>query len=202
MACGKRTDQSQTLMEVITLHMRGLGGDQRAQALGEMVEAALCDACLDAHVAGIIHPVKARRRTLLVSAGLMAAGAALAAVPWGGEVQLGLFGFAALGLGALGLYFGLDRLRKASLRAASAGPQERRRLYAMEALGPHLPGKAGDNELSYVPFIRALTDVRLGDLMAQYQLLPQIAEQLRDKAKERFSQADENLDRAQPVTVD
>lgn len=174
------------MIEVLTLHMRGMSGDKRAQALGEMVQAPLCDSCLDAYVAQQADASAAIRRQALLFGFLMLLGLLLALLPIDFLSQMRLFGYAFALVGAAGLVFGIRSTRERAQQIASASLEQNRARFLPELALKHLPGKAGQNDVSYIPWEDKLCDMTLGELMARYQLLPQIAQQLRDKARQAF----------------
>lgn len=188
-ACGNDTPNDQQFIEVLTLHMRGMGGDRRAQALGERVGAPICDACLDAFIARQADARGAVRRQALLFGGLMLAGLALSLLPPVGTLRLGLFGAALLLVGAAGLFKGTRDARARAAAVAGADRASNRARFLPQAVAAHLPRKAGENDLNYVPWEAGLRGRRTGELAAHHQLLPQIAQQLRERAEAAFSGA-------------
>ena len=116
-------------LEVRTLHVRGLGGEQRVQALGNETESGVCERCAEGQLNLSLNPFLAARSSLISFGAVFAAGLAVIAVTFlllKGEQVFLLLGIAALICGALGV---ADTLRKAKEKSASL-----RALHREEAL--------------------------------------------------------------------
>ena len=75
--------QEMAFQEVLTLHVRAFAGEQRAQALGEVVKTRVCPACLQACVENSLDEKRSLRQ-LILRYGLIS----LAGVKAGSNVNL------------------------------------------------------------------------------------------------------------------
>ena len=186
--CGQAADISLDLQEILTLHIRGLGSQQRVQALGRIIRPGICSDCLDSYIRGILQPGRALLRDGMLYGGLAAAGVLMYVLrtPAGIGLSLKLPGAALVILGAAGFYRAVkDRLSRRDQAQTSSGEDNRAR-FVMEFMGTFLPRKAGDNDVTYVRLTPGLENERLGDLAVRHRLLPEIAGQLRSRAHSHF----------------
>lgn len=178
--CGGRAERALPLREVLTLPIREMGGERRVQALGERLEAAVCDECLRRYMEEIRCPRAAIWRAAALFGGITALGALMVfgLLPLGMDLRLP--GAAALIMGPLGLAQRLLQIRARRAEALAAqGDGEGR--YAHELLSRALPSKEGENDLSYVPLWGPAAGMDAQQLARRYRLLPQIARQLTEQ---------------------
>lgn len=178
-ACGGRADRELNLKEVLTLHVRDLGGEKRVQALGHDVQMALCHGCLDRYIETITKPVAQIKKAVLLFGGIVLAGLLIVLVlPAVIGVDMRLAGFGAIGLGVFGFVKRYQAIEQRKAEALKAGTQKNRETYLMEYVHTLLPKKEGENDLSYVPMNEATAAMNIGTLAATHALLPEIARQL------------------------
>lgn len=177
--CGKAPAYPVRALEVRTLHVRGLGGEQRVQALGDEKRSAVCDACARKQLALALDPFRAAKPQLLgfgavFAAGLVLGAAVLLFVRESRQVFL-LLALAALACGVLGI---ADAVKKAKEKAAAlrALPEEEALAEAAwDVFLAEAPKKEGENDLTYIPVNEKTLRRKNGDLMVLYRLLPEIA---------------------------
>ena len=63
--CGGPADHPVRALEVRTLHVRGLSGESRVQALGDEMSSAVCDCCAREQLALALDPVRAAKKQLV-----------------------------------------------------------------------------------------------------------------------------------------
>lgn len=177
--CGGKADIVLPLKEILTLHVRGMDGDKRVQALGQDLEAGLCHSCLDGYINKVAEPRLEIRKAALLFGGIVLAGIAMMALPAAAlGADLRFPGAGAALIGVLGFWRRYQALHKRSMAARSAGIDENRETYQLEYLHTLLPRKEGENDLSYVPLNAKTAAMNIGTLAAAYGLLPGIAQQL------------------------
>lgn len=180
-ACGTSQAQVYPVQEVLTQHIRGLK-ESRVQALGERLEVALCDACLDAFVHSLVHPQQA-----LTKAGLgFGAMLVLAVVMFfffgaGSVPDLRLAGILLAGFAVLGFRQRYLALRAQQAQAREGSPQAQRERFLDTYLLRVLPTKSGENSQTYIPLTKEVVGMTAAQLMNRFRLLPQIALQLHER---------------------
>ena len=177
--CGNPADYPIKALEVRTLHVRGLGGERRVQALGDEKESAVCSRCAREQLDLSLNPGRTVKKQILpfifvLVAGLVIEAAAFLFIQESRQVFI-LLGIAALICGGLGIY---DSLRKAKEKAASlrALPEtEALEEAAWDVYTAEAPKKENENDLTYIPVNEKTLRRKNGDLMILYRLLPEIA---------------------------
>ena len=113
--CGGPADHSVRALEVRTLHVRGLSGESRVQALGDEMSSAVCDCCAREQLALALDPVRAAKKQLVSFGAVFAAGLLIVAAAFlflKGKKLFVLLGLAALACGVLGIEDALHKARK------------------------------------------------------------------------------------------
>ena len=179
--------QEMAFQEVLTLHVRAFAGEQRAQALGEVVKTRVCPACLQACVENSLDEKRSLRQLILRYGLIGLAGLlllVLSRLPAVGQPAL-LPGVLALGFGGLGFV----RARKAEAerleRLRAMDPEARQRELLPAFILRQLPDKSGENNLSYIPLTEELKNLELPELMARFGLMKEIARQLKGRLEEK-----------------
>ena len=176
--CGSPAELPVRALEVRTLHVRGMAGERRVQALGDEKNSAVCERCAREQQAVSLDPVRAAKSRLLSFGAVIAVGLIIEAVTFLflDRHRIGiLLGIAALVCGALGIY---DILRRAKEKAASLRALPEQDALAEAAWDVYLaeaPKKENENDLSYIPVNEKILARKNGDLMILYHLLPEIA---------------------------
>ncbi len=169
--------------EVLTMHVRAISGEHRVQALGEVIQASVCQACLADYIARKTDE-KRMKRQLLVRHGLISLTGAglllLTQVPAIGRATL-LPGVFVLGFGLIGYFKALKDGRERLKRLAAMDEAGKQQTLLPAFIRHQLPGKAGENDLSYIPLTDSLAGLDLPALMSRYGLLKDIAQQLKDR---------------------
>ena len=184
--CGQQTDNNQALMEVLTQHIRSMSGDKRAQALGEVVPAPVCDQCLDTHIAMQADGKAGMLRQGLLFGGMLVVGIPMTLLPLKLPMQLKFFGAAFMLVGVVGLAMGIRATAEHSRQVKQASLEANRLHFLPQVAAKALPKKSGENDITYVPWHPGLCHMPLQALVDQYHLVPQIAGQLRTRAQEAF----------------
>jgi len=176
--CGSAAASPVRALEVRTLHVRGLSGEQRVQALGNETAGAVCKICAEKQLALLLNPVHAVKPQLIRFGAVFASGLGLEVISllFLKKHQVGiLLGIAALICGTLGIYDAL-RNAKGKSRALAALPEaEALEEAAWEVFSAEAPKKEGENDLTYIPINAKTLARKNGDLMILYHLLPEIA---------------------------
>ena len=154
--CGCETEDVYSYVTVRTMTVRDLKGAKHYEAMGDIVDAPLCDKCIE----DCIQSSKTVRGRLFSVAKLPLAMAAL-----GVAAQFLGLGGAGWVIGAVLLAFGaaifLTELRKlvVSAKEAAAAPDYANRKKALGALAAQvLPKKHNDADLKYIPLLRLMNE--------------------------------------------
>ena len=179
--CGGPAGYPIHALEVRTLHVRSLGGEQRVQALGDSKQSAVCETCARKQLDLSLNPVKAAKPQLIRFGAAFVAGLLIEAVTFlflkeNRQVFL-LLGIAALICGVLGIWDALQKANEKS-RALHALPEpEALEEAAWDVYSAEAPKKEDVNDLTYIPVNGKTLQRKNGDLMILYKLLPEIAVQ-------------------------
>ena len=177
--CGGPAAYPIRALEVRTLHVRGLGGERRVQALGDETHTAVCEACARAQLDLGTDPDRAAKKQILPFAIVLAAGLLIEILTFlfvkeSRQVFI-LLGIAALICGALGIYAALHKAKEKD-RALRALPEtEALEEAAWDVFEAEAPKKEDQNDLTYIPINEKTLSRKNGDLMILYHLLPEIA---------------------------
>ena len=177
-ACGAPGAHPIRALEVRTLHVRGLGGDRRVQALGEFVDSAVCADCAAKTLALERQPLLAGKKRLLGFGTVFLAGLLIESLTFTllhGERVYVLLGIAALICGVLGIVSTLRAAKERSAELAAMEEPAALESAAWDVFTAHASKKDGENDLTYIPVNAASLRRKNGDLMVLYQLLPEIA---------------------------
>ena len=177
--CGGSAEYPIRALEVRTLHVRGIAGERRVQALGDEKQSAVCARCAREQLNLSLNPAQAAGKQILSFGLVLVAGLVIEAISFlfireSRQVFI-LLGLAALVCGGLGIY---DALRKAKEKAASLRelPEtEALEEAAWDVFAAEAPKKEDINDLTYIPVNEKTLRRKNGDLMVLYHLLPDIA---------------------------
>ena len=166
-------------LEVRTLHLRGLSGERRVQALGGEMEGGVCERCAREQLNLYLDPVRAAKPQLIRFGAVFAAGLLIEAVTFlflkdNRQVFL-LLGIAALICGILGIYDALKKAKDKNTSLRSMPEAEALHEAAWDVFLCEAPKKENENDLSYIPIDEKTRARKNGDLMILYHLLPEIA---------------------------
>jgi len=177
--CGKPGQYVFHVLEVRTLHVRSISGEQRVQALGKSLDYAVCETCAAKHLEQIQKPGRRMGKIVVPFFLVLVLGLVLLTMlrTTDGNAVQRLIGPAALTCGVLGLASTLrDDIRRRKEFSVLTEEEALARA-AWECLLDSAPKKAGDSDLTYIPVNPKTLDMKNGDLMIRYRLLPQIAQQ-------------------------
>lgn len=164
-----------SLLEVQTLRIRDIAGERRVQALGLFDRRGVCRDCARAHLAGILRPWRAMGRRLLPSSAVLLLGVLICVFLHRSARPLLVMGAAGILCGVLGIASTLRTAEKRRAAFAALPPQEAERQAAWACLLEVLPKKDGENDLTYIPLDERTMEMKNGDLMLAYDLLPAVA---------------------------
>lgn len=179
--CGSPAGYPIHALEVRTLHVRSLGGEQRVQALGDSKQSAVCETCAQKQLDLSLNPAIAAKPQLVRFGAVFAAGLLIEAVTFlllkeNRQVFL-LLGIAALVCGVLGIWDALQKANEKSRSLRMLPKPEALEETAWDVYIAEAPKKEGVNDLTYIPVNRKTMQWKNGDLMILYKLLPEIAVQ-------------------------
>lgn len=163
------------VLEVQTLHVRDITGEKRVQALGLFQEYGICQDCARHRLDAIREPGRVLWKQLLPFAVIFVLGAVLTVIFWSGEGGLRLLGLAGLVCGVLGFVDGLKGSSQRRKEYAALSDEAALARAAWECLLDSAPKKDGENDLTYIPVNERTLAMKNGDLMIEYELLPEIA---------------------------
>ena len=177
--CAGPAAYSVRALEIRTLHVRGIGGERRVQALGDEKHSAVCASCAEKQRNLSLNPVKAAKPQLLSFSAVFAAGLAVIAATFlfAGENRqvFILLGIAALICGVLGIYDALHRAKEKAAGLRALPEAESLEEAAWDVFVAEAPKKEDINDLTYIPVNEKTRSRKNGDLMILYNLLPEIA---------------------------
>ena len=163
------------VLEVQTLHVRDITGEKRVQALGLFQEYGICQDCARHKLYAIREASWELWKQLLPFAVIFVLGAVLTMIFWSGEGVLRLLGLAGLVGGALGFAGSLKSSSQRRKEYAALSDEAALARAAWECLIDSAPKKDGENDLTYIPVNERTLAMKNGDLMIEYELLPEIA---------------------------
>lgn len=178
--CGGPADHPVRALEVRTLHVRGLSGESRVQALGDEMSSAVCDCCAWEQLALALDPVRAAKKQLVSFGAVFAAGLLIVAAAFLFLKRKKLFvllGLAALACGVLGIVDALQKARKKRNDIRNMPETEALEEAVWDVFTAEAPKKENENDLTYIPINEQTLRRKNGDLMILYYLLPEIAVQ-------------------------
>lgn len=163
------------VLEVQTLHVRDLKGEKRVQALGLFQDYGICSDCAKRKLEQIRKPGSELWKRLIPFGLIFIIGVVLAVVFWKGEGALRLLGLAGIVSGIMGLVSISRGFSKRQKEYAGLTDSEALNRAAWECLVEFAPKKDGENDLTYIPVNDRTLKMKNGDLMIEYDLLPEIA---------------------------
>ena len=178
--CGNPAAYPVRALEVRTLHVRGIGGERRVQALGSEKESAVCERCARDMLDLSLHPFRAVRKPLLCFGAVFAAGIVAEAVAFlflNGQRVFVLVGIAALICGILGIVDAAKKAREKERELRALPESEALKEAAWDVFVSEAPKREDVNDLTYIPIDEKTLKRKNGDLMILYSLLPEIAVQ-------------------------
>ncbi|SFG13947.1 hypothetical protein [Oribacterium sp. WCC10] len=173
--CQKEADFRYRVLEVQTLHVRSLKGDNKVQALGKFQDYGICRSCAERKMRDLLEFSGEKRKHCFFSIVIIVMGC-LILLNMGKE---GLIGFTGLFfiIGGVMIEYGTVsewiRIRKELM----ALPFEKRlERAAWQELLATAPKKSIDSDISYIPVNGETVNMKKGDFMVMYDLIPEIVE--------------------------
>ncbi len=173
--CQKEADFSYRVLEVQTLHVRSLKGDNKVQALGNFCNYGICRSCAERKLKDTLEFSGEKKKHCIFSIVIIILGC-LILLNMGSE---GLIGFTGLFfiLGGVLIEYGTVsewyRMRKELMALPF---DERLKRAAWLELLATAPKKSIDSDISYIPVDRETVNMKKGDFMVMYNLIPEIVE--------------------------
>jgi hypothetical protein len=175
LSCGQAAEFSFQALEIRTLHIRDLEGEKRVQALGECKEFHVCRNCAQAQLDKLIGAKKTMGSQTIIYSLIFLLGIFLSINFWTSNGAFRLLGLAALVCGVLG-NISVYKKNNADRESYSHLTQEQQLAKAAwECVEAHAPSKDDINDLTYIPVTPETLELKNGDLMILYKLLPEIA---------------------------
>ena len=173
--CQKESDYEYRVLEVQTLHVRSLKGDNRVQALGNFQDYGICRSCAERRLKDTLEFSGEKKKHCISSIVIIVLGCFILF----GMGKEGLIGFTGLFfiLGGILIEYGTVREWFRTRKELMALPYEKRveRAAWLELLAT-APKKSIDSDLSYIPVNRETVNMKKGDFMVMYDLIPEIVE--------------------------
>jgi hypothetical protein len=182
--CKANVKDVQSFLTIRTLHIRNFSGTSRIQGVGRIVEGTVCDDCIHRQINNTLHPVKQSLKKLVQYAALTAAGILIAAFIHDNVIRI--FGASAALCGILCLYSDLKKALEQQKITKNNNDEQNHAFYSYSLIINNLPRKNGEEDLSYIPLNAGLAAESPESLCIQFGLLPEIAVEVRDIAKEYF----------------
>jgi len=174
LSCGQDANYKFKVLEIRTLHVRDLPGDKRIQGLGEFKDYAICTNCAHRYLNAVVADHRKEWRQYLIFGGILLSGVVVSCLFWS-EGPFRLVGLAAIVCGILGLISKLQEVntQRQAYRSLSLDRQLEKAAYEyMLTIAPH---KQNLDDLTYIPVNEETLQLKNGDLMILYKLLPAIA---------------------------
>ena len=189
LACGCETSDPIRVLEVKTLHVRDLDRAKRVQALGSFQDFYVCDSCAKAREEKERLPLAAASKKLtgfgLVSiAGLVLLAASLLFLH--ADRVFIMLSLAAIACGVLGIIQSVRDAKERSEELSKMTEKQARFAAAFSVLCDYAPKKSADADLTYIPINGKTLQMKNGDLMVMYKLLPEIAVQAWEKIHREY----------------
>ncbi|MFY9422135.1 MAG: hypothetical protein WBK54_03300 [Bacilli bacterium] len=154
--CGRETENQIELVTLKTMVDRGWKKNKYFQAMGDIINTALCDDCLDEHIAKVTNPQAAILKLSILSL-IVFAGCSF--LFWFVEVTaFRVFCAIIAGITVLAFLQELKRITQKAEKAKKLSDTERRKAMATDLLSRLLPKKHNDAELAYIDVRRVMRD--------------------------------------------
>lgn len=173
--CQKEADYRYRVLEIQTLHVRSLKGDNRVQALGRFQDFGICRSCAEMKLKDTLEFSGVRKKHCIFSSIIIILGCILL-YTMGSD---GLTGFTALFfiLGGVLIAYGTLRewflIKKELMALPFEERLERAAWLLLLTIAPH---KSIDSDISYIPVNSKTLNMKKGDFMIMYDLIPEIVE--------------------------
>ena len=162
-------------LEVHTLHIRDLSGEKRVQMLGNITEFGVCRGCANEQLQK--RRKGANLKEILPFASSLLFCIALLSLFWNGEGALCLCGAAGVVCGILGIVYTVKDSRQRCAAYDCLPEKKALEKAAWEVIESGAAHKCGDHDLTYIPITSETLELKNGDLMVCYDLLPDTAVQ-------------------------
>ena len=162
------------VLEVRTLHVRDLPGEKRIQGLGDFKTYSICADCAKQYLTYLQEDHQKERHQYIIFGVIFLLGLLLSYFFWDlGAIRL--LGLAALVCGTFGVFstYQKAKIQKSSYGALASSQQLEKAAY--EYLLTLSPKKFNLDDLTYIPINEETLQLKNGDLMILYKLLPAIA---------------------------
>ena len=176
--CGCDTADFIHALEVRTLHVRDMDRAKRVQALGSFQDFYVCENCAREREQKERLPFKAASAKLTAFGLVGLAGLLLLAADFlflNRNFVFLMLSLAAVACGVLGLVQTIQDARERADALSKMPPDQARFEGAWSLLCDYAPKKAGEEDLTYIPVNGKTLQMKNGDLMIMYKLLPDIA---------------------------
>lgn len=173
--CQKEADFRYRVLEVQTLHVRSLKGDNRVQALGKFRDYGICRSCAEGKLKDVLEFSSEKKKYCFLSIIIIITGC-LILLRLGSE---GITGFTGLFLilgGILIEYGTVSEWLNNRKEMLSLSAEERLKRAAWLELIATVPKKSIDSDISYIPVDSKTLNMKKGDFMVMYDLIPEIVE--------------------------
>lgn len=191
--CGEPTENIVELVTVKTMVDRGWKKDKFYQAMGDIIETAVCDKCLDKYIDEVLNPKKRILKLSLLTAIVVAGCLVLFFfVPL---TAFRVFCVVLAGIAVLALLQEIGRIRKRTKVAMNRNEQDRRKALAVNLVSELLPKRHVDADLTYIDIRRVMRDnlELLGkEYGVSYKKLEAIRSFLREEKKKHNLEEEEN----------
>ncbi len=175
LSCGQDAFFFFRALEVRTLHIRDLQEEKRVQALGEWKEFCVCRDCAQEQLDDILATGKFPAAQSIIFFVILLLGIFLSATYWTSNGIFRMVGLAALVCGVLGNISTYKKNKAVRVSYKSLTHEQQLAKAAWECALAHAPSKDDINDLTYIPVNEGTLNLKNGDLMVLYKLLPAIA---------------------------
>lgn len=163
------------VLEVQTLKIRDMGGEQKVQALGRFQDYEVCRSCAAEQVEKNLSFTKNVLPGCIRFGLIFLLGVIVSIFTREAAAPIRFLGLAAVVCGAFGVFEAIGKGRTHRKEYQAMEKEEALEEAAWELLLANAPKKSEDSDLSYIPVNQKTLSMKNGDLMIVYDLLPEIA---------------------------
>ena len=185
-ACNKETGTEVKVLQLRTMHVRGLTGEDKYQVPDDAVTSfGVCENCARQWLAQTGWKGQPARRKMLAFSLVLCAGIVIAVVFRGKDQVLLTTGLAAVFCGIAGLCTTYRGSMAEKTRFLAMSEKEAMEEAAYKVLLQHAPAKMksqnGDWNITYLPVTEKTLKTKPGDLMVMYDIQPAVAKEVMQK---------------------
>jgi len=182
-ACDKESGSELKALQLWTMHVRGLTGEDKYQVPDDSVTSyCVCEDCAKQWLSELGWKGKRTRKKLLTFLLVLIVGAAAAMFFRQIDQVLFLTGLSAVLCGAVGLIATYRKAAAEKKRFQALPSREAMEEAAYQVLIRHAPAKMqtskGDWNVTYVPVTEKTLKTKPGDLMVMYDIQPSVAKEV------------------------